>query len=137
MVVPENAVETILIVPPGMKGLEYVDQLGLVKTVETGYDGVKLMDHVLLLVERNRPVFDADCLRPSNETVVGAGKATGEGYDPPPHWGVTLWTWDRKRVENKEIEVRLDESTCIPVERNRRENAQCERLILFLNGDRA
>ena len=80
----EDAVQPIPPVPPGMEGLEHVDELRLVKTIDAGYGRIKVMDHILPLVDRERLVLDTAVLRPSCESVVGARKASKEGNDALP-----------------------------------------------------
>ena len=72
-----------MVIPAFVKGLEDVDDLPLVEAVKTGDHGVEFVDHVLLLVRRQRPTGDADGLRPRGKAVVRAGEASGERDDAP------------------------------------------------------
>ena len=104
-----------MIVPSLVKGFKDVNELFLAQTVEVSDDRIQFVNHSLLLVIRERPVFHADLLGPVNETVIGTGEATGDFNDALAERIVRVRTWNWEGIQDEEGDVSLNKSPCIPI----------------------
>src|SRR5205085_11428286 len=104
----------------------------LAEPVEASGEGVELGDHVFFLVGREFAVLDADRLGPFGETLVRRRQPPGQRDDAPPQRIAARRAGYRERVEDKEIDVQLDEAARVPIERDRAEHAKKERLVLLV-----
>ena len=80
----EDGIETILIIPTFMKGLEDVDELRLRQAVEVCDNRVEFMEHVVLLVFREWPTLDADGIGPRREALVRTCETPRQFRGTPP-----------------------------------------------------
>lgn len=69
----EHSIKSLMVVPPHMKRLEYVNQLRLFEPVEMSDHGVKLINHVIFYLWEERSAIDTDRRRPSRKSLVRTG----------------------------------------------------------------
>ena len=129
---PQDTFEPGFIVPAFVEGLEDMDHLRLVESVEMRNHSVQLVNLVLLFIGRDRSALYTDVLRPSGEALVRAGKSAGQFYDALPKYVLAFRSRDWKWIENKIVEIDFYETACVPIERDRGENPEQECLIRFV-----
>ena len=115
---PPHAVQPPFMVPSLMKSLEDMNDLTFVEAVEMGNHGIEFMYHVFLFILWHRPTCNADLFCPFREPTVRTCQAPCKCYDSPPFRVVGGRTGYRKRVDDEVIEICLNKTPCIPVERN-------------------
>lgn len=69
----KHRIKSLMIVPPHMKCLEYVNQLWLFESVEMSDYGVKLTNHIIFLLPEERSAIDTDRRCPSRKSLVRTG----------------------------------------------------------------
>src|SRR5579875_3490463 len=132
LIMLHGLLQAVGVVPAFVESFEDVRELRLGEAVEMRDDGVEFVDHVLLFVVRERTAFHADRFGPFAEPLIGARQAGAKRYHPLPQRAIAARTRNGQRIQNVIIQAHFDETARVPIERNRAENGEQKRLVLFV-----
>ena len=99
--------------------------------IQMSHNCVEFMDHVVFLILFEWAAFNAKRFSPFREARTCRGQPTCQFHRPLPQGARTCRAWDRKRVEDKIVQVDLHEPSCIPV-RGNEDNTPRSTLILYV-----
>src|SRR4051794_32787508 len=97
--VSEDGLEPRLITPTFMEGLKNVRELVGAEAVEMRHNRIQLVDHILFFDRIDGPPFDANCISPFGEPLVGSCEAAAKNNGPTTKRVVARGPRKRQLVE--------------------------------------